>query len=83
MHADGDVLVYLRGNHNPGPETSRIGVNEGGGKPQKGTAFSREKSHYLGGARLRSASGRVTQQWEIRTGKHTGGDAAKAGSSPK
>jgi hypothetical protein len=41
-----------RENHTPGPASSRIGVSEGGEKPHKGTAFSRERSHYLGRAIL-------------------------------
>jgi hypothetical protein len=36
-------------------------VNEGGEKPHKGTAFSRERSHYLGRAKLCSAFGEATQ----------------------
>jgi hypothetical protein len=43
LDADGDVRGYLRGNHDPGPQSSRIGVSEGGEEPQKGTALSRER----------------------------------------
>jgi len=43
LDADGDVRGYLRGNHDPEPQSSRIGVNGGGEEPQKGTALSRER----------------------------------------